>query len=316
MEHGAGVDFAFSHELKKLTYGAETGGQYFYRIRSADSLSNMLIRLDPWVEFNWDIVSLKAGAKVAMDRFDSSPYFFPRVKFEVNITNTVVPYIGLDGYYENNNLMKIKQENPYLVDDLDVFPTIHRFIAFGGLRGRFLPKAAFNLYVKWEDVDDWHFYVPDTANPLRNRFDVVYDNGSLLSAGGEVGIHPSEKLGFILKGNYYSYTLDSLAYAWHKPVWDVSLSTRYAFREKVTLQADVYLIGTQFAPSEDPDPVKFGPAQELDGLVDINLSGEYRFNPNVSAFARVNNIISDHYYAWHNYPIQGLNFLLGVSWSF
>jgi len=314
MEHSAGLRFAFSHELRKVTYGAETSGQYFYRIRSADSLDNMLIKFDPWIGFNWEIVSLKAGPKVAVNRFDATPYFFPRVKFEVNITNTVVPYIGLDGYYENNDLMKIKKENPYLVDDLYVDPTIHKFIAFGGLRGRFLPKAAFNLFVQWEDVQAWHFYVPDLNNPMRNRFDVVYDDGSLLSTGGEIGIHPSEKLGFILKGHYYKYTLDSLDYAWHRPIWDVSFTTRYSFREKITLQADLYLIGSQFVPSEDA--VKFGPAQELNGLIDVNLSGEYRINQNVSAFGRINNIISDHYYTWHNYPMQGLNFLLGVTWSF
>jgi len=178
---------------------------------------------------------------MAVNRFDENPYFFPRVRMEVNITNTVVPYVGLDGYYENNDLMKIKNENPFIVDDLTVDPTIHRFIAYGGLRGRFLPKAAFNLYVRYEDVEDWHLYVSDISSPQRKRFDLVYDDGSLLSMGGEIGIHPSQKLGFILKGNYYSYNLDSLDYAWHKPVWDVSFSTRYTFLEKISLQADLYV---------------------------------------------------------------------------
>ncbi len=311
-EHGGGLDFAFSHELKKLTYGAESSAEYFYRIRSVDSLGTMVLKLDPWIGFNWEIVELIAGARMAVNRFDATPYFFPRVKMEVNITNTVIPYVGLDGYYENNNLLTIKRENPYIVDDLEVDPTIHRFIAYGGLRGRFLPKAAFNLYIKYEDVKDWHFYVVDTTNPQRKRFDVVNDDGSLLSMGGEIGIHPSQKLGFILKGNYYSYTLDSLQYAWHKPEWDISFSARYFFMKKVTLQADVYLLGNQYVPSEGI----VGQAQELDGLIDINLSGEYHINSNLSAFARVNNIISDHYYAWSNYPIQGLNFLLGASFSF
>jgi hypothetical protein len=314
MEHSGGLKFDFSHELDQITYGAEAGGRYFYRVLSNDSVSNMIFNLDPWIGFNWEIVSLKAGPKMAIDRFSSSPYFFPSVKVEVNITNTVVPYIGIDGYYESNNLMKIKEENPYIIDDMYVEPTIHRFIAFGGLRGRFLPKAAFNLFVRWEDVKDWHFYVPEIGNPMRNRFDIVYDDGSLLSMGGEVGIHPSDKLGFILKGNYYSYDLDSLDYAWHKPAWDISFSTRYSFMENITLQADVYLIGSQFVPSVDVD--KYGPAQELNGLVDINISGEYKFNPSMSAFARINNLISDNYYTWQNYPLQGLNFLLGINWSF
>ena len=311
-EHGGGLRFAFSHELKKLTYGAETEAQYFYHMKSADSIGNMIIRIDPWIAFNWEIVTLQAGPKVAVNRFDEKPYFFPRVKLMVNITNTVVPYVGLDGYYESNHLLKIKGENPYLVDDLAVDPTIHKLIAYGGLRGRFLPKAAFNLYVKWQDVQNWHFYIADSANPMRNRFDVVYDDGSLLSMGGEIGIHPSQKLGFILKGNYYQYTLDNLDHAWHRPEWDISLTTKGFFLDKVSLQADVYLLGPQFVPSADP----LASARELDGLIDINISGEYQINKSFSAFARVNNIISDDYYVWQNYPIQGLNFLLGGTWSF
>ena len=312
MEHGAGLSFNFSHRLNKFTYGAELGGDYYYRIRSVDSLGNLVLRLDPWIGFDWEIVSLMAGPRIAVNRLEN-PFFFPRLKLEVNIINTIVPYIGLDGYFENNHLLKIKSENPFIVDDLEVAPTIHRFIAFGGLRGRFLPRAAFNLYVKWEDVQDWHFYVPDTGNPARKRFGVVYDDGSLLSTGGEIGIHPSERLAFIFKGNYYDYKLDSLDHPWHRPEWDISLTTRYSFLDKVSLQADVYLIGPQYAPSEDP--IKFGPAHELDGLIDINLSGEYRINNSLSAFIRLNNIISDSYYIWQNYPIQGFNFLLGANLS-
>ena len=135
-----------------------------------------------------------------------------------------------------------------------------------------------------------------------------------MSMGGEVGIHPSEKLGFILKGNYYRYDLDKLAYAWHRPDWDISFSARYSFLEKITLQTDVYLLGTQYVPSEDL--LSLDPAQHLDGLIDINISGGYELSHNLSAFARVNNIISDNYCTWHNYPMQGLNFLLGATWSF
>jgi hypothetical protein len=314
MEHGGRLGFDFSHELRKFTYGAELGGDYFYRIRSTDSVGNLIIKVDPWIGFKWEIVSLMAGPRIAFNRFDDRPWVFPRLKMEVNITNTVVPYIGLDGYFENNNLLKIKGENPFIVDDLVVEPTIHRFIAFGGLRGRFLPRAAFNLYIKWEDVEDWHFYLADRDKPARNRFDVVYDDGSLLSMGGEIGIHPSTRLGFILKGNYYRFNLDSLDQPWHRPEWDISLTTRYSFLERISLQADVYLIGPQFAPSEDID--KYGPYNELDGLIDINLSGEYEINKSLSAFLRLNNIISDSYYVWQNYPVQGFNFLVGASLSF
>jgi len=314
MEHNGRLNFNFSQEFRKWSLGGDVGADYAYRLRSMDSTQYIIAHADPWVGFAWKYINLKAGPKIAMDRNAGQFFFYPQVQMEVNITNLVVPYIGLNGYYENNNYLKIMKENPFVVDDLDLLPTNHQFIALGGLRGRFLPKVAFNLYVSWEDVDNWHFFVPDTTNSLQNRFKVEYDNGTLLSTGGEISLRQSEDLSIILKGNYYKYTLDSLPAPWHKPEWDATLSTRYTFGEKLMLQADVYLLGARYVPSVDL--VKFGNTQRLDGLVDINLGAEYLAGSGIAVFARVNNLISDNYYVWQNYPMQGINFLIGITWSF
>lgn len=314
MEHNGRLSFDFSQQYKNWSFGGTVGANYAFRTRSADSVQYIVAHADPWVGFQWKYISLKAGPKVAMDRNAGQFFFYPQVNMEINITDLVVPYIGLNGYYENNNYLKIIRENPFVADDLDIRPTNHRFIAYGGLRGRFLPKVAFNLYVSWEDVDNWHFYLPDTRMAIANRFVVDYDNGSLLSAGGEISLRQSKNLSIILKGNYYKFTLDSLPAAWHRPEWDATLTTRYAWNEKLMLQADLYLIGAQYAPSVDL--VKFGPTQKLDGLVDVNLSAEYSVGKGIAFFGRVNNLISDKYYMWQNYPVQGINFLLGISWVF
>jgi hypothetical protein len=314
MEHTGNLDFDFSQKFKSWSFGGDIGADYIYRVISTGSDQYALAHADPWVGFEWKYITLKAGPKVAMDRNASEFFFYPMVNMEVNITNLVVPYIGLDGYYEDNNYLKIKKENPFIGDDLDILPTNHMFVAYGGLRGRFLPKMAFNLYVSWEDVDNWHFYRPDASSPLMNRFVVDYDSGSLLSAGGEIGIRQPKNLSVILKGNYYKYDLDSLPAAWHKPEWDATLTTRYGFKENLELQADVYLMGTRFVPASDP--LANGPVQKLDGIIDINISAKYAFRQGIGFFGRINNLISDDYYIWQNYPTQGINFLLGISWTF
>ncbi|MCD6347566.1 MAG: TonB-dependent receptor [Bacteroidales bacterium] len=314
MEHNGKFDFVFSQEFRMWSLGGDVGADYAYRERPSDSLHYVVAHADPWIGFKWNFISIKAGPKVAMDRNASQFLFYPQVHMEVNITNLVVPYIGLNGYYENNNYLKVMRENPFVVNDLDLLPTNHRFVAYGGLRGRFLPRVAFDLHVNWEDVNNWHFYVPDTTNPLRNRYSVEYDNGSLLSMGGEVSLRQSERLSVIVKGNYYRYTLDSLPAPWHKPRWDATITTRYSFGEKLMVEADVYLLGKREVPSIDL--VKYGPSQELDAIIDVNLSAEYQATKSISVFAHLNNLISDNYYVWQNYPVQGINFLMGLSWSF
>jgi outer membrane receptor protein involved in Fe transport len=127
-------------------------------------------------------------------------------------------------------------------------------------------------------------------------------------------LRQSENLSFILKGNYYQYKLDSLAAPWHKPGWDLNFTTRYAWKKKLVVKADLFVFGKYSVP--EPDPLALKKVREIGALVDINLSAEYRINSWMSAFAQVNNLISDKYFVWQNYPMQRINFIAGLSWIF
>lgn len=313
MEHEGKLDLSLSKEFEKFSVGGELGGDYVYRTHQPDTLSYAVARLDPWIGFNWKFVKLLAGPKVAMDRNAEKFLFYPRLNVEINITNLLVPYFGLNGYYENHTYRSISRENPYIADNPEIRPTSHQFIAYGGLRGRIAPAVAFNLAVSWEDVRDLFFYIPDASTLLRNKFVAVYDNGSILKWGGEVSLRQSDNLSFILKGNYYQYNLDSLAAPWHKPGWDLNFTTRYAWKKKLVVKADLFVFGKYSVP--EPDPL-IGKVRELDGLIDVNLAAEYRITSWMSAFAQVNNLISDQYFIWQNYPMQRINFIAGLSWIF
>ncbi len=313
MEHEGQLDFALSKSWDKISVGGEIGADYVYRTYLPDSLNYVVAYADPWIGFNWRYIKLTAGPKVAMGRNAEKFFIYPRVKLEFNITDLLVPYVGLNGYYENHTLRSVSRENPYMVDNQLLKPTHHRFIAYGGLRGRFSPMVAFNLAVSWEDADSLLFFVPDRANPKLNTFNVVYDNGSILQMGGEISLRQSDNLSYILKGNYYQYDLDTLAAPWHKPAWDLNFTARYAWKKKLMVKTELFLLGKSRVP--DPDPAISAP-MELDGLVDINLAAEYRILTWLSVFAQVNNLVSDKYYIWQNYPMQGINFLAGLSCIF
>lgn len=312
-EHQGKLEVALSKEFEKFTVGGEIGGDYVNRTHQPDTLSYVVARLDPWIGFDWKFIKLMGGPKVAMDRNAEKFLFYPRLNVEINITNLLVPYFGLNGYYENHTYRSVTRENPYLVSNPDLRPTNHRFIAYGGLRGRIAPSVAFNLAVSWEDARDLLFFVPDETSPLRNKFSAVYDNGSILKTGGEISLRQSDNLSFILKGNYYQYKLDSLAAPWHKPGWDLNFTTRYAWKKKLVVKADLFVFGEYSVPDQDFLVVK---DSKKYSLVDVNLAAEYRITSWMSAFAQVNNLISDKYFIWQNYPMQRINFLAGLSWIF
>lgn len=312
-EHNGKVDLSLSKDLEKLTVGGETGLDYVYRIHQPKPLNYMVARLDPWVGFKWKFIKMIAGPKLAVDWNTNVVHLYPRLNVEINITDLLVPYFGLNGYYENHTYRSITRENPYIIDNADIRPTNHRFIAYGGLRGRIAPPVAFNMSVSWEDADDLVFFMPDSALLRRNKFMPVYDNGSLLKSTWEVSLRQSDNLSFILKGNFYQYKLDSIAAPWHKPGWDLNFTTRYAWKQKLVVKAELFLLGKYSVPQPDPE---MGSVQSLDGLVDVNLAAEYRIKPWMSAFVQINNLLSDQYFIWQNYPMQRFNFIAGMSWNF
>ncbi len=318
IEHEGKLDVALSKDLQKISFGGEAGVDYVNR-NLPNQANYAVAYLDPWIGFDWKFVKLIAGPKVAMDsdtlraKTESRFKIYPRLNVDINISNIIVPYFGLNGYYENSTYRSITRENPYIIDNPDIRPTNHRFIAYGGLRGKVSSSVAFNLSVSWEDADNLAFFIPDPTIQLRNRFQVVYDNGSILKTGGEVSMRQSDNLSFILKGNYYQYKLDSLAAPWHKPGWDLNFTTRYAWKKKLVVKAELYMFGKYSVP--EPDPL-LGKVKELNGLVDVNLAADYRITPWMSAFAQVNNLISAKYFTWQNYPMQRINFIAGLSWIF
>ncbi len=54
----------------------------------------------------------------------------------------------------------------------------------------------------------------------------------------------------------------------------------------------------------------------LDGYVDANLSFGYRFTDRLSAFVKGSNLFGDNYDKWMNYPVQGIQGLVGVTYKF
>ncbi len=311
MEHDGKIQVSLSKDFEKVSFGGDLGAEYVNRF--SDNSNYAIAHLDPWIGFDWKFIKLMAGPKVAMDRNATKFLFYPKLNVEINITNLIVPYFGLNGYYEDNTLRSLSRENPYITANPVITPTNHRFIAYGGIRGRVAPPVAFNLSVSWEDVRDLYFFVPDTRLALRNRFVMVTDNGSILKMGGEVSLRQSDNLSFILKGNYYEYKLDKLEAPWHKPGWEMNFTTRYAWKKKLVAKADLFVFGKYQVPNAD---VTLSTPVVLNGLVDVNLSAEYRFTSWMSAFAQVNNLISDQYFIWQNYPMQRFNFIAGLSWIF
>ena len=54
----------------------------------------------------------------------------------------------------------------------------------------------------------------------------------------------------------------------------------------------------------------------LDSYFDLNMHVGYKYNDRLTAFLKGNNLASQQYNRWANYPVQGIQILLGVITSY
>lgn len=279
-----------------------------------DSLLRIDTRLTPLVGIQSRDWKVEAGFTFVGLWNDKKYGFYPMMNFDFNIAdNIVVPYLRYSGDLAVNDYREISSENPFIVPSLNVEPTRHKTNLVAGVRGRFTQNMPYNVAFKYSMVEDMYFWVNhfDAADSMQNYFDVVYDNANVVNAHAEFGFEKTERLFFLLKGDYNIYKLDSLAHPWHKPGLRIDFTGKYNIDNKIIVQTDIFYTGARkaynFADVDNPIDLK--------GFVDANLSVEYRYTKILSAFLNVNNVAAMKYQRWNFYPNHRFNVLFGVSYA-
>jgi hypothetical protein len=292
---------------------------FYNHKQNHDTVNNLIMTLNPSFEANGEKWHADVGLAATLDRFNTATkfYFYPQLNINYNaFNNMLVPYLGLNGGLIKNSFRKLSQENPFVDTTIKYNNTHNQYNGFVGLRGRLSANTSYDAKVSYAQYDNMHFFVMNYSgtNPVFNRFEVLYDNTSLLTVNGQLTHQMSEKWNLIGKGNYYYYKTKNLTRAFQKPDFDITFSGIYNLRSKFILKADLFFLGKQWALSQSQSngEVISVPVQ-LNGYADLNLEVEYRYSKMLSFFARGNNITNSRYYRWQRYPSQRFNFMIGLS---
>ena len=279
--------------------------------------------MNPYFEANGKKWHADLGLTASIDMFNGSNkfYFYPQINAHFNVyENVLIPYAGISGGLNKNSYRSLTNENPFVRPDVQLMNTHNKFNVFGGLRGNLSSATSYDAAVKWGIYDNMHFFLIDydtDQTQVDNKFKVVYTDATLLTVSGSVKYQYKEKIHFIAKGNYYSYSQNALILkkAFHKPDFDLTLSGLYNLKSKIIIKADIFVIGSQWALTKDKetgDSITFKPLL-LKGIVDCNLGAEYRYSKMLSFFVNFNNIANMRYMRWEKYPTQRFNMMLGLT---
>ena len=293
---------------------------FYNHKQSNDTINDLIVSLNPSFEAGGSKWHADIGLTGTLDNFKNKTrfYFFPKLNVFYNVyENMIIPYAGLNGGLIKNSFRTLSKENSFVDTTLNYSNTNNKYNAFIGLRGNLSSKTSYDAKVSYSQYDSLQFFVIDYSgtNQIYNRFNVVYDNTTLLTVSGQLKYQLKEKLNVIAKGNYYLYKTKNLERAYQKPDYDLTFSGTYNLQSKIILKADLFFVGQQWAltQTQDTSGVYLPSSKQLKGWADINLGAEYRYSKMLSFFVQLNNIANQRYYRWDRYPSQRFNFMFGVT---
>ncbi|QOI98193.1 MAG: hypothetical protein HRU69_12170 [Flammeovirgaceae bacterium] len=280
-----------------------------------DAKPRSLFIAKPYFLFNpIDNLRLQAGVVVALenDTLDKKDFhLFPDFKATYKLSSSVDVEGTLTGGVQRVSLQTLVRENLWLAPAVPLYHTNKLFDIQAAVNARLSSIALVHTGISFANFENLYFFVNDTVDV--SKFNTVYDAGSTKRTNffAALTLNYSDVARFMLRGDYFSYSTDELPEAWHRPGYRATVSGSYNIRKKVLLRADIIAQGNMKAL----DPATQLPVK-LDPAFDLNFRTEYFVSKNFSVFVDLNNITSNKYPVFLNYPVRGFQVMGGITWSF
>lgn len=319
-------DFYKSFDVTKVLNYQYLGldGQVIY-FNNSDTLkttNEYLINATPYFKARYGIINFKLGLSFNYLSVGSKLKFYPEIEASVELyPEHLTLYAGIGGGLEKISLRDLSTENPWILTAINSKWKDNQFIGFAGLRGNLGQKVGYNLEGRWTLFENEYFYLNSITqttpsqipNGPINKFNIVYDGGSVVNLKGEITYTHDSKFKTWIAAAYNIYVLDSLNNPYHKPITKVKLGASYLFVKKVNVWTEVYYVGKRSAL----DPRGLAPTEmTLDSFFDINLGVDYQLKDNFSVFLKLTNMLNWNYEYYYQYPVQGINVMAGISYKF
>ena len=248
-------------------------------------------------------------------------HLYPQVEIKYSLFNDIfIPFVGIRGGLKQNSLRSFSSDNPYLISNLNVQNEHNPYEIYGGFKGTLSSKLSFNINGCFARILNKALFVSDILFSASNKFNVIYDTLNLTKLEASTSYQQNEKFKIDLIGRFFSYQIKNEAFAWNLPQLQFCLRGSYNLYDKflVNLSAKIETGRKAKVYSSGEDIIEKNEqyAKSLGAIVDINLGVEYRYNTRVSAFLQINNLASQQYYRWYNYPVQPIQVMAGVTARF
>jgi hypothetical protein len=256
--------------------------------------------------FNNDNWKARGAFTLAVD--GSAVYALPDLFIEKRLyEHKLIIYAGWNIRLDKNSFQSLSATNNYINSVIDLKNTrVSDF--YGGVKGT-IENFTYDLRFAYRDISNMPLFYTNYFDT--KRFYVSYDpNVKDFNALIELGYNFKQNWKFLWTTDINSYSPTDNQYAWYNPLLKTALKTSYIIDKKIVIGVDVYAFSNYYG-FLSPENIK-----NFKGTADVNLNIEYLFNKRLSFFGYLNNIAHQRYQMWANYPVYGINGVVGAKFSF
>jgi hypothetical protein len=254
-------------------------------------------------------------------------HIYPKFNASLKIVgDLMVFYAGAEGGLDQNSYRDFTNRNPFVSPNIFVIPTDRQFDLFGGLRGKLSNYISYNIKGSLVSERNKPLFLKNSfsagladlrAYSYGNSFGVVYDDVKTVSFFGEVKADLSKNVSFGINGTFSSYDTKFEAEPWNLPAIQVGANLDVKITEKWYAGTNLFFVGERkdrFTRTDLLVPVE--EVRKADSYFDANLHIGYHFSERLSFFLRGNNLASQNYEKWLDYPVQSIQVMVGGNYKF
>ena len=286
--------------------------------------SNTIIDVKPGVLTHLmnDKFKVDVGFALALDIADENRfYIYPQAEIKYSLFNDIfIPFAGISGGLIQNTFERVSNQNQFINPSVPLANENNPYDIYGGIKGTLSKRMGFNLNASFKKITNKAFFKTDTLRTYQNSFELLYDSLNHTQIEASIFYQHNEKLKIDGIARFNSYELKNYAYAPNLPILEFQLRGTYNLFDKFLLNMDgrietgrkalVDYIGDEVIEEDGDYYISLG------AIVDFNLGIEYHYNKRITAFLQFNNMFSQRYYDWYNYPVQPIQVMGGVSFRF
>ena len=269
-----------------------------------------------------DQLKVEVGVGLAIDiNQKTKAYVYPRAELKYSLFNDIfIPFVGIRGGLKQNSFKALSEENQFILTNVKLKNEHNPYDIYAGFKGTISKSISFNLNASFARVFNKALYVTDTLFSQGNKFNVIYDTMNVTRLEASMSYQMNEKLKIDGIGRFNSYETKNQAYAWNLPQLQFIVRGSYNLYDKFLVNLDANLESGRkalvYSSGKGIQKENGQYFQSLGFIADINLGFEYRYNKRVSAFLQLNNLASQRYYRWYNYPVQPIQIMGGITARF